>query len=396
MKIGIVCPYDWNAPGGVKAHVHDLHHELTRRGHQVQVLAPADDASTLPDYVTSAGRPVSIPYNGSVARLNMGPISAMRVHRWLGDGEFDVVHVHEAASPTISVLTCWIANGPVVATQHMAMERSFAMALLSRLANTAMYKVSGRIAVSEKSRQFMVEHVGGDAVLIPNGVNCAAFADDTPLPGYPRSEPTLFFIGRIDEARKGLPTLLRALPAIQQAHPGVQLLVAGPGDVDAAQGEVPEELREVVRFLGLVSEADKVAAFHSADVYIAPQLGGESFGIVLLEAMASGTPVVASDLEAFRLVLNEGEFGQLFTTGDSEQLAATVIELLAQPQRRAELSQLGLHRARAYDWRTVARDIERVYQAVITPGSYVTADLSEQLLGRWARREPLDPGAGEP
>lgn len=386
MRIGIVCPYDWNTPGGVQAHIRDLATELKRRGHEVSVLAPSDDESALPDYVTPAGRPVSVPYNGSVARLNVGVVSAARVRRWIKQGNFDVVHVHEAVSPTVSVLTCWIANGPLVATQHAAMERSKALSSLSLLAKTALEKVSGRIAVSEKARQFMVEHVGGDAVLIPNGVSCETFATPEQLPGYPREGPTLFFIGRIDEPRKGLPTLIEALPKIVAVHPDLQLLVAGPGDTDEVAAELPPEIAPHVRFLGLVSETDKVRAYHSADVYIAPQLGGESFGIVLLESMASGTPVLASDLEAFRLVLGDGRYGELFRTGDPDDLAQKCLSLLAEPDRRRQLSGLGLRRAREYDWSTVARDVERVYASVITPGEPVSADLSEQLLGRWARR----------
>lgn len=390
MRLGIVCPYAWDTPGGVQAHVRDLAEELMRRGHEVSVLAPAEDEECLPDYAVWAGRPMSVPYNGSVAKFNFGVVSAARVRRWIKEGDFDVVHVHEASSPTVSVLACWVANGPLVATQHTAMDRSRALSSLSLLVNTAMEKVSGRIAVSEKARQFMVEHVGGDAVLIPNGVNCAAFADPQPLPGYPRSGPTLFFIGRIDEPRKGLPTLLAAMPAIIAEHPDVQLLVAGPGDVEEVRAELPPDVRDHVALLGLVSERDKVRAFHSADLYIAPQLGGESFGIVLLEAMASGAPVLASDLEAFRLVLREGRDGALFTTGDIDGLASSVNALLSDPERRAQMSALGLRRAWEFDWGTVARDIERVYESIATPGRPVTADLSEQLLGRWARRTPRE------
>lgn len=390
MRVGIVCPYDWNTPGGVQAHIRDLAAELTRRGHTVSVLTPAEDDTDLPDYVVAAGRPVAVPYNGSVARLNVGVVSAARVRRWIRDGHFDVLHVHEPISPSLTVLACWIAQGPIVATQHVSMERSKALSSLSLVANTAMEKLSARIAVSEKARQFMVEHVGGDAVLIPNGVDCAAFEVPDALPGYPRDAPTLFFIGRIDEPRKGLPTLLAAMPAIIAAHPEVELLVAGPGEVAEVEQELPPQLVPHVRFLGLVSEADKVRAYHSADLYIAPHLGGESFGIVLLEAMASGTPVLASDLEAFRLVLAESRYGELFTAGDVPGLAEHVNALLGDPQRRAELAAAGRRRAREYDWATVARDIERVYESVVTPGQPVTADLSEQILGRWARRTPKE------
>lgn len=390
MRVGIVCPYDWNTPGGVQAHIRDLAGELQRRGHYVSVLAPADDEDDVPDFVTPAGRPVPVPYNGSIARLNIGVVSAARVRRWIKDGQFDVVHVHEAVSPTLSVLACWIAYGPLVATQHVAMERSRVLSAGALLANTAMEKLNGRIAVSDKARQFMVEHVGGDAVLIPNGVNCRAFEVPDTLPGYPREAPTMFFIGRIDEPRKGLPTLLAAMPGIIAAYPDVELLVAGPGDVHSVERSLDPQVAERVRFLGLVSEEDKVRAFHSADLYVAPQLGGESFGIVLLEAMASGTPVLASDLEAFALVLETGRDGRLFPTGDSDALAAAAIELLGDAAARAELAARGLRRAQEFDWATVARDVERVYESVVTPGTPVTADLSEQLLGRWARRASRD------
>ena len=390
MRVGMVCPYDWNTPGGVKAHVRDLTAELTRRGHEVSVLAPSDDDDDLPDYVVSAGRSMAVPYNGSVARLNFGLVSATRVRRWIKDGHFDVVHVHEPSSPTLSVLACWVANGPIVATQHAAMDRSRALNTLSLLVNTAMEKISGRIAVSEKARQFMVEHLGGDAVLIPNGVDCAAFAGSDTLPGFPRTGPTIFFIGRIDEPRKGLPTLLAALPDIVAAHPDVLVLVAGPGDEEAAGELVPSDIADHVQLLGLVTEEDKVRAFHSADLYIAPQLGGESFGIVLLEAMASSTPVLASDLEAFRLVLEDGRNGALFRTGDAEDLAREANALLADAPRRAELRKLGLRRAKEFDWPGIARDVERVYDSVVRPGEPVTSDLSDQLFGRWGRSSKED------
>lgn len=390
MRIGIVCPYDWNAPGGVQAHVRNLAEQLIAMGNYVSVLAPAEDEDNLPDYVVFAGRPVAVPYNGSVARVNFGVVSAARVWRWIKEGEFDVIHVHEAVSPTLSPLACWIAKGPIVATQHMATERSRALSASYWLGNSAMEKVDGRIAVSQKSRQTVVEHLGGDAVLIPNGVDCAAFADPEPLPGYPRDGGTLFFIGRIDEQRKGLPLLLEAMPAVIEAYPDVRLLVAGPGDVDEVRAEIDPSVAEHVEFLGLVSERDKVRAFHSADIYIAPNLGGESFGIVLLEALASGTTVLASDLEAFRLVLEEGRDGALFSTGDPAALAAGVRELLADPARRQQLAADGLVRAKQFDWATVVRDIMRVYESVVTPGVPVQADLSEQLLGRWARRAKVD------
>ncbi|MCU0298155.1 MAG: glycosyltransferase family 4 protein [Candidatus Nanopelagicales bacterium] len=386
MRIGIVCPYDWTSPGGVKAHVHDQALTLQRFGHEVSVLAPIDDDEyPLEDFVVDGGKPVSVPYNGSVAKVNFGPVSAARVRRWIKEGDFDVLHVHEPASPTLSVLACWAARGPIVATWHSSQTRSRALSAAYYLVQTAMEKISARIAVSEAARQTLVKHLGGDAVLIPNGVTCADYEDAVPLPGYPRTGPTIFFIGRIDEPRKGLQVLLAALPAIVADHPDVEVLVAGPGDQAEATEDLAEDLRGHLRFLGLVSDAEKVSAFASADVYVAPNTGGESFGIVLLEAMAAGTPVVASNLEAFARVLDDGRAGQMFVSEDAQDLARTVNALLSDPLRRDELRRAGHDRARQFDWEVVAREIEGVYESVTTTGERVENDMRGQFVGRLAR-----------
>ncbi len=386
MKIGIVCPYDWTSPGGVKAHVHDQAVTLRRFGHEVSVLAPVDDdAYPLENFVVDGGKPVSVPYNGSVAKVNFGPVSAARVRRWIKDGDFDVLHVHEPASPTLSVLACWAARGPIVATYHSSQTKSRALSAAYYLMQTAMEKISARIAVSEAARQTLVKFLGGDAVLIPNGVMCAPFEQAQPLPGYPRTAPTIFFIGRIDEPRKGLQVLLAALPAIASAYPGVQVLVAGPGNQEDALDDLPQRLHPNVRFLGLISDEEKASAFASADVYVAPNTGGESFGIVLLEAMAAGTPVVASDLEAFARVLEDGAAGLMFGSEDPESLARVVIGLLGDPHRAGQLREAGHLRARQFDWEVVAREIEQVYESVTTTGERVENDMRGQIVGRLAR-----------
>lgn len=180
MRIGIVCPYSWDVPGGVQFHIRDLADHLIRRGHQVSVLAPADDETPLPPYVVSAGRAVPVPYNGSVARLNFGFLSAARVRRWLHDGGFDVIHIHEPTSPSLGLLACWAAQGPIVATFHTSNPRSRAMIAAYPILQPALEKISARIAVSEYARRTLVEHLGGDAVVIPNGVDVDFFADAEP------------------------------------------------------------------------------------------------------------------------------------------------------------------------------------------------------------------------
>jgi len=385
VKVGIVCPYDWSVPGGVQVHVRDLAVALQRLGHDVSVLAPSEDDTDLPDYVVSAGPSISLSYNGSKAKVAFGPVTTRRVRRWLRHGNFDVLHIHEPLAPSVAILSCWAAKGPIVATWHSSMQRSRALAAMYPLAQTALEKVSARIAVSEAARQTLVEHMGGDAVLIPNGVDCSLFGAAEPLPGWPGDGGALFFIGRLDEPRKGLPVLLEALPRIIASHPGVRLLVAGPGDEEEMREDLDPAVSDRVVYLGLVSEEEKTRAFVSADLYVAPNTGGESFGIVLLEAMASGTPVLASDIEAFRRVVDEGRAGRTFVNEDPDDLADQAIALLSDRAERQRLTHEGHARALEYDWATVAKRVVEVYDAVTVTGEKVTEDMRGQLVGRLSR-----------
>ncbi|WP_055534884.1 glycosyltransferase family 4 protein, partial [Streptomyces graminilatus] len=372
MKIGIVCPYSWDVPGGVQFHIRDLAEYFIRLGHDVSVLAPADDDTPLPPYVVSAGRAVPVPYNGSVARLNFGFLSAARVRRWLHEGEFDVIHIHEPASPSLGLLACWAAQGPIVATFHTSNPRSRAMIAAYSILQAALEKISARIAVSEYARRTLVEHLGGDAVVIPNGVDVDSFARAKPKPEWQGG--TIGFIGRINEPRKGLPVLMKALPKILAARPATRLLVAGRGDEEEALEGLPQELRSRVEFLGMVSDEDKARLLRSVDVYIAPNTGGESFGIILVEALSAGAPVLASDLDAFTQVLDQGAAGELFTNEDADALAEAAVRLLGDPARRAELRERGSAHVRRFDWSTVGADILSVYETVTDGTTAVAAD----------------------
>jgi phosphatidylinositol alpha-mannosyltransferase len=230
---------------------------------------------------------------------------------------------------------------------------------------SALEKVNGRIAVSEAARTTLVEHLGGDAVLIPNGVATRRYRDGAPLPGWPGEGGTIGFLGRMDEPRKGLGILLKAFELLSGERPRLRLLIAGPGDVDDARSRLPSHLRDRVHFLGEVTEEEKVQVLHSVDIFCSPNTGGESFGIVTAEAMAAGSAIVASDLEAFRMVLRGGTAGELFATGDAADLARAAGALLDDPARRAELSVAALDAVRAYDWSRVARDVFSVYETVV-------------------------------
>jgi phosphatidylinositol alpha-mannosyltransferase len=371
MRIGLVCPYQWDVPGGVQYHVRDLAETLRGMGHHVEVLTPAEHEESLTDtWITFAGRTVPIPYNGSMASVQFGPVSAARVRRWLREGRFDVVHVHDPAPPSLGLLVLMIAKGPIVATFHAATIRSRFLAAWGPVIRPWLEKINGRIAVSDFSRRLQVEHLGDDAVIIPNGVHVAAFAEGPPLPGYARGVdgPTIGFLGRYDEPRKGLPVLLEAMRDVLRHYPGARLLIAGRGDADDVRALIGEDLRPHVALLGELTEEDKAAFLRSVDVYCAPNLLGESFGVVLIEALAAGAPIVASDLDAFARVLEDGAAGVLVRRGDAAALAEALNALLGDPVRRAELSARGSKVAAGYDWAVLARRILAVYEMVVPRG----------------------------
>lgn len=383
MRIGIVSPYSFDVPGGVQNHIVDLAEALIGLGHEVSVLAPADEDADLPPYVVPAGRALPLPYNGSVARIAFGPVSTARVRRWLARGQFDVLHVHEPLTLSLSMLAVLSSRGPVVATFHTAITRSRALAVAQGLLQMVVEKITARIAVSELARKVQVEHLGGGAVEIPNGVAVAKFASAEPLPGWPGEGGALGFLGRFTESRKGFPLLRTAFVTLARRRPGLRLLVAGPGDRDDLYDGVPAELHDRIEFLGLVSEADKARMLRSVDVYVAPNTGGESFGMILTEAMAAGATIAASDLDAFRRVLDGGRAGALFRTGDADALTGLLGELLDDPARRAELSACARDAVEAFDWPSVATRVLEVYATAVeaTDGRVLDAEWAEPRPG---------------
>jgi phosphatidylinositol alpha-mannosyltransferase len=366
MRIGIVCPYSWDIPGGVQAHVRDLAEKLIELGHTVSVLAPGDeDTPDLPPYVVAAGKAVPVRYNGSVARVQFGIVSAARVRRWLRDGAFDVVHVHEPAPPSLSLLTCMIHDGPLVATFHAATVRSRFLAMFDTVLQPFLEKLSGRIAVSPAARKVIVEHLGADAVVIPNGVAVANYANARPLSGYPRDGGTIGFIGRYEEPRKGMDVLVDAIESMIADRPKLRVLVAGRGDAEDFAAGLPRGVSKHIHMLGQVTEPDKARLLRSVDVYCAPNTGQESFGVILLEAMAARTAVVASDIEPFRRVLDAGAAGELFAVGDAGALAGALGRVLDDPARRDELIAAGARAVAPFDWSVIVQQVLRVYELAI-------------------------------
>lgn len=376
MRIGMVCPYSFDVPGGVQAHAIDLCEEFIRRGHEVSLIGPASAQADVPDFVIRGGAAIPIPYNGSVARLSFGPRTSRRVRTWIEEGSFDILHIHEPNSPSFSMLSLVNSVGPIVATYHSAATGSLALKLATPFLRKYLERIRGGIAVSEVARRWQVEQLGGDPVLIPNGVRVGDFESCPAASSLPEIPPRregfyrLVFLGRFDESRKGFDVLLDALPAICAEIPQLEVCVVGDGDVAAARRKAGRNA-DVLHFVGRLSEDAKAAILADADAYIAPQRGGESFGIVLVEAMAAGAPVISSDIDAFRLVLDDGHYGLHFENGNCSDLADAVVRLLRQPKLGEELRALGHKRAWEYDWSQVADGVLRVYDTVRMDGEKV-------------------------
>jgi len=382
LRVGLVCPYSFDRPGGVQNHVLGLAAHLHRAGHDPAVLGPGtvppEDALSAGDdgpgfdlaaRFTSAGAAVPVRYNGSVARVNFGPRSAARVRRWLAAGDFDVLHLHEPVTPSVSLLALRAAEVPVVATFHTATPRSRSMQLAGGALRGTIDKIDAGVAVSEHARRVVVRYLHRDAAVIPNGFHFADFTG-SPDGAQPLARgrwragprPRLVFLGRVEEPRKGLDVLLAALPAIRAAHPDLEVVVAGHG-----HRPLPEDVR---REDG-VGQRRKAELLATADVFVAPHTARESFGIVLLEAMASGAPLVASDLPAFTALLQadrgrpERQLGTVFPAGDHRALAAAVTAVLDRPDPARVLR--GREHARRFDWADVGPAVVDVYRGLTEP-----------------------------
>ena len=372
IRIGMVCPYGWDTPGGVQTHIRDLTQHLIDEGHYVSVLAPISDESiSHEDYVVNAGKPISIPVNGSVARVIFGPIASSRAKQWIASGDFDLLHLHEPAIPSLSLLACSAAEGPLVGTFHVSTPKKKAIYAIGPILEPIVEKLTARIAVSELARSTLKDHFETDAVVIPNGIDGQKFSNAKVLEEF-SGDYTVGFIGRFEEPRKGLQVLIDSLPIVARFIPNVRYLIAGPGESKDFLKEIDPQLRNRIKFLGRLTDEDKASFLKSIKIYVAPNTGGESFGIILTEALSAGTAVVASDIPAFEAVLENGEAGALFINEDSEDLAKTLVSMLKEDQIRNRLASNGKLSAQKYDWQVVAEQIESVYEMAIAGGQRVT------------------------
>ncbi len=358
MKVGIVCPYAWDRFGGVQSHIRALARALRTRGHTVEIIAPIVERPPGDEGVTIVGRAVSVPANGSVAPIAFGPVAAAGMRRVLKAAAPDVLHLHEPLLPSLSLLALWNSEIPAVGTFHASADSNFGYRAGRVVLDRAVRRLAVRTAVSEAARELVERYFPGDYELTPNGIDVDRFASAEPL--EMAGEKSVLFLGRL-EKRKGLEVLIRALG--DSPRPGTVLTVVGAGPEEERCRRLAGDLDVDARFIGRLSDEDVPRAYRGADLYCAPNLGGESFGIVLTEAMSAGTPVVCSDIPGFRAVASDA--AALVAPGDHRMLAGMIHEVLDDDDRAARMSVAGRDVAARFDWARLVEGVEALYGAAV-------------------------------
>lgn len=382
LRIVLVCPYSWDVPGGVQVHVRELAAQLRQLGHDVRILAPGRHRGQRDD-VLIVGRAVPVRGNGSVARISFGPQVASVVGRALREATPDIIHVHEPLVPSVSMHAVLQANAPVVATFHSNVGRERISSLWYKLAapmvRPVWNRLARRVAVSEAARHSVTSRMGdGDLVIVPNGVNVDRFATARPAALPPGRH--LLFVGRLEE-RKGFPVAVAAFAQLAKVYSDLRLLVIGDGSERDAVDDLEPAVRSRVEMLGRVDD-DRLASYlKAATLYLGPATGGESFGIVLAEAMAAGLPIVASDIDGYRDVARDGLEALLVPPGDVDALVAAVREILDDGRLAASLGSAGARRARDFDWDSVTARLVDVYRGVLGQGTRPVAPVTPSAAG---------------
>jgi phosphatidylinositol alpha-mannosyltransferase len=373
VKLALVSPYDFAYPGGVTEHVANLAEQFLARGHEVHVVAPSSDDETEPISSFGApvhriGRVVSIPANGSVARITLSLRSYLQAKRLLQEQQFDLIHLHEPMMPALPLTVLRHSNTTNVGTFHAFRNTPLTYFYGKPILRPFFRKLHGHITVSSAAQEFVGEYFPADYRVIPNGIDYARFFSRySPLPQFADARPTVLFVGRL-EKRKGLKFLLRAWPRVLERQPDARLVVVGRGRplegyrrFAARQGWSSDD----VVFAGYVAGEDLPRYYQSCDVFCAPNTGQESFGIVLLEAMAAGAPIVASAIAGYRDVVSDGFEGLLVEPRNPGAIADAVCRLLGNPELRASMRRAGQQKAQQYDWPRVATQVLDYYVEVL-------------------------------
>jgi phosphatidyl-myo-inositol alpha-mannosyltransferase len=370
VKIALVSPYDFPYPGGVTEHVQHLKGQFERRGHVVKILAPSSlDIDDVENGIYKVGGILPFPASGSVVRVTLSPRSYRRVKAILAYERFDVIHCHEPLMPLLPLVVLRHSKSANIGTFHAYRETQPGYYYGKPLLKRVMGRIHGRICVSEAAWQLISAYFPGEYRIIPNGIDLEEFgaAGIEPLPQFCDGKPNVLYVGRMEE-RKGFRYLLGAFAAVKLQFPDARLIVAGgytEDDIQPFRRQIAERgIRDVV-FAGRISEEDKPRYYRSCDVFCAPSTGFESQGIVLLEAMASGRALVASQIAGYSTVVKNGQEGLLVPPRDEAALAGALVRLLAAPDLRAQMGARGIQRAQRFAWQRVAGEILEYYDEVL-------------------------------
>jgi phosphatidylinositol alpha-mannosyltransferase len=366
MKIGIVTPYAYPMPGGVNDHVGSLYRVLRARGHDVRIITSSHGLQKASEGdIIRVGKGFSVPFNGSMGTITLSPTYLAQMRAILERERFDVLHYHEPFVPFLSLVTLTLSTSVNVGTFHAFGGLSISYEFGKRMLGHYAGKLHGRIAVSPAARHFISRYFPGEYKIVPNGVEPGRYQRAVPIARYRDGVPNILFVGRM-EPRKGLIHLLRAFRKLQRDGVRARLLLVGtgPGEREARRYVLTRQL-DYVEFLGRVSEAQKAQLFKTADIYVSPATGRESFGIVLLEAMSAGAPIICSDIHGYRGVVRRERDGILVEPGNADALAASIRRLIDDPALRAQLSRAGEERAQLFTWERVGQAVEEYYGFVI-------------------------------
>ena len=371
MKIALVSPYDFAYPGGVCNHISCLEQRLTQMGHEVKIIAPASKAiSALGDRFIPIGKPRSVPVSGSIARITLSPWLSSKIKAVLEQENFDITHLHEPLMPMLCTTTLRLSQTPTVGTFHAYGGKpwySFGTPIGKLLLKKWFHKLDGKIAVSESAMKYVNKYFPDDYTIIPNGVDTGHFSPSVPpIEEFNDGKLNILFIGRL-EKRKGVDYLLEAYRQVKSEFPNSRLIAVGPGIRlrNKYQKRVRQNNLKDVVFVGYASYRDLPRYYKTADIVCCPAIGWESFGIVLIEAMATNTPVVASNIDGYNSVLTHGVEGLLVPPKNPEKLAQALISLMTDESLRQQMGAKGRLKALEYDWENIAQRVLNYYIRVL-------------------------------
>jgi len=370
LNIALVSAYDYALPSGVNSHIDNLAAQLKSKGHAITIFAPCSSNNITEQHFVPISKAIAIPTNGSIARISLSLSSFSKVKTILNNSNFDIIHLHEPFAGLVPLAFLQYSKSINIATFHSLRNSTFNSIFRTikgaKIVNNYYKKLDGRITISKASQKFISEHFHGDFEIIPNGINLQQFSQDlSPIKEFQDGMKNILFVGRM-EKRKGLKYLLSAYSQLKWDWPKIRLIVLGTGKLDKESTQIVGSRRlDDIIFIDWVNNSTKIRYFKTCDIFCSPAIGNESFGIVLLEAMASGKPIIASDIPGYKSVLENNKQGLLVPPKDDLAIASSISKLLENPSLCTELGQNGIVKAKEYDWNIIGNKINNYYNNIL-------------------------------